>query len=80
MNDVSSKAKIVGVDEHSSAFLQYLDSQNLIIGTKIQVLEHFKYDNSMKINILTKNEVVISQKVARNLLVSLSKPSERGAF
>ena len=62
-------ATIIGVDEHSTAFLQYLDAQNLVIGTKIKILELYKYDNSMKIMILGKNEAVISQKVTQNLLV-----------
>ncbi|MEY4925643.1 MAG: hypothetical protein RI894_79, partial [Bacteroidota bacterium] len=64
------QATIVGVDEHSTDFLQYLDAQGLIIGTKITILEFYKYDNSMKISISTKKEVVISQKVAKNLLVT----------
>ena len=62
-------ATIMGVDEHSTAFLQYLDAQYLVIGTKIKILELYKYDNSMKIMILEGNEVVISQKVTQNLLV-----------
>ncbi len=63
-------ATIMGVDEHSSDFLQYLDAQGLIIGAKVVVLEFYKYDNSMKIAVLPEKEVVISQKVAQNLLVS----------
>lgn len=67
------KGSIAGVDEHSSAFLQYLAAQNLLIGREIQVLETYSYDNSMKILIATsQKEVVISQKVAQNLLVSRS--------
>ncbi len=68
---IGASATITGVDEHSSAFLQYLDAQNLVIGTKIKIQEHYKYDNSLKINILDKNEVVISQKVSQNLWVKL---------
>ena len=65
------KSSITGVDEHSSAFLQYLAAQNLLIGREIQVLETYSYDNSMKILIVaSQQEVVISQKVAQNLLVS----------
>ncbi len=60
---------VVGVDEHSSAFLQYLDQMHLGLGVKVKVLEIYKFDNSLKISLGAGKELTISNKVSENLLV-----------
>jgi DtxR family transcriptional regulator, Mn-dependent transcriptional regulator len=65
-------ATIVGVDEHSSDFLQYLDKHNLTIGTKIKIETINAYDNSLIIKGKRNKKISISSKVAQNLLVILS--------
>ncbi len=60
---------LVGVREHSSPFLQYLDQLKLSLGTSIRLIEKFDYDNSVKITIAGKQSVMISDKVAHNLLI-----------
>ena len=60
--------KCVGVDDTSTAFLQYLDSNGIALGTMITVIHKEPYDNSVKIQ-LKDTEIVVSQSVAKNLYV-----------
>jgi len=64
------KGMIVGVNDSSPEFLQYLEQKQLILGTKVRLLEKFTYDNSMAIEMNGKSEMTISNKVARNINIS----------
>lgn len=59
---------VVGVQEHSAPFLEYLDRLHLSLGAEIQILEKFDYDESIKIN-LAGSEIILSNKVSQNLFV-----------
>jgi len=61
---------ISGVRDHSTAFLQYLEQQKLIIGKKIKVVEVVDYDHSMVLE-MEHNKVHISREVANNLLIAV---------
>ncbi len=63
------KGIIVGVEEQSPAFLQYLDQNQLTIGSKIEIAEHHEYDNSKTVIIEGKAKNFISEKVGKNLIV-----------
>ncbi len=63
------KATVVGVQDDSEQFLQYLTQQNLMLGSKVEILEKFPYDQSLKILLNGKTEIVLSEKVCRNLYV-----------
>jgi DtxR family transcriptional regulator, Mn-dependent transcriptional regulator len=65
-------ASIVGVEESSSAFLQYLDSVKLRPGISFEVLKYFEYDSSMQIK-TDKDKLSISHLVAKNLKVTKLK-------
>lgn len=60
---------LVGVKEHTSEFLQYLNSQNIRLGSIISVEEVMNYDKSMRIKLDNKKEIMITSEVAQNLLV-----------
>ncbi|MEQ3663596.1 metal-dependent transcriptional regulator [Olleya sp.] len=60
--------KCVGVDDTSSAFLKYLDSNKIALGTKIVVVQKEPYDNSVKIK-FGEHELMVSQNVAKNLFL-----------
>lgn len=66
---VGEKGVIVGVQDHASAFLQYLDRINLGLGARIEVLEQFEYDESVKVKRMPSDELVLSKKVSQNLFV-----------
>jgi DtxR family Mn-dependent transcriptional regulator len=60
---------IVGVKEHHPEFLRYLENAKLILGTTIQVVKIFKWDNSFMIKCNKKQDISISDKVASNLYI-----------
>lgn len=66
------KGVLVGVQDHSTPFLQYLDKLSLGLGTSIEILEIFEYDESIRIRMNENQERVLSQKVSQNLLVTLN--------
>lgn len=67
--EVGKGGEVIGVGNHSSNFLKYLDQQKLGVGTNIQVLERFEFDNSVRIKVDDIQEIVLSEKVASNLLI-----------
>lgn len=58
-----------GVADHSSSFLKFLDKNNLKIGDKILVREIEEFDQTFKVTVHDKNELVLSLMAAQNLLV-----------
>ena len=60
---------VVGVQEHSPAFLRYLDKMELGLGVRVKVTEIFEFDSSVKVRLLSGKEFTISSKVSDNLLV-----------
>ncbi len=70
LSDFNDKnAVIVGVQEHSKPFLNYLDRLGLKLGTTIEVIETIEYDGSVRMKIDGGGEQIISSKVAQNLFV-----------
>ncbi len=70
---IGEKAVVVGVQEHSAVFLQYLDKMNLGLGASVGVQEIFEFDGSLKVTIEGHQDLVISSKVSENLLVQKTK-------
>jgi DtxR family Mn-dependent transcriptional regulator len=60
----------VGVKDTSSEFLQYLDKQEIALGSKIECVSKESFDQSLKIKVNEK-ELTISNKIASNLFVKL---------
>jgi len=63
------KGIVVGVQDHTTPFLQYLDRLDLILGSKVEIIERFAYDESVKILLNNEKEQLLSKKVAQNLFV-----------
>ncbi len=64
-----TSCKVVGVKDHSSSFLSYLESMDIELNTIIQIKTHHAFDSSMEILIEGKKEAHISKEVAQNLYV-----------
>lgn len=60
--------KVMGVTDHSTAFLKYLDKHHLIIGANITIKTIEEFDNSI-ILVCQKKEVNISPKAAECIIV-----------
>jgi DtxR family Mn-dependent transcriptional regulator len=67
---LAQKAVIVGVIDHQSSFLQYLDRTGLTLGVQVEVVECFQYDQSMRLRLPGGQELIVSHKVSQQLLVA----------
>jgi DtxR family Mn-dependent transcriptional regulator len=67
---VNANGIVLGVRDHSSSFLQYLEKMQLTIGKKIKVAEINDYDHSVILQVEDKR-IHISREVANNLLISI---------
>lgn len=63
--------KVVAVRDTSSAFLQQLEKLQLQIGTMLKVTEVMPYDNSVMVSREKGDAFLLSEKIARNILVAL---------
>jgi DtxR family Mn-dependent transcriptional regulator len=63
------KGVIVGVYEHSPAFLQFLDQLGLVLGASVEILEKYDFDESLRVMINDQKEWTISKKVSQNLFL-----------
>lgn len=68
--EVGRKAICVGVKDSSSAFLQYLDKQQIALGSTFQIIGKENFDLSLTL-LINKKEVTVSNKIAGNLFVKL---------
>lgn len=70
LSEITAGKKVicVGVKDSSSAFLQYLDKQQIALGSAIEVIakEHFDHSLTLRIN---DKQVTVSNKIAANLFV-----------
>ncbi|KGO84796.1 iron-dependent repressor [Flavobacterium rivuli WB 3.3-2 = DSM 21788] len=65
---VSKKVICVGVKDSSPPFLQYLDKQQIALGSSIEVVAKEDFDHSLSLRVDGKN-VTVSNKIASNLFV-----------
>lgn len=66
---VGDTGVIVGVIDHSAAFLQYLNKIQLVIHAKITIVEDEEYDKTKRILLNNSKQLTISHKVSANLLI-----------
>lgn len=62
------KGVIVGVNDSSSALLKYLTKEKLVLGTPVEILEIFDFDNSFKIESNGKTHN-ISEQITQNIFI-----------
>ncbi|MFN8299247.1 MAG: metal-dependent transcriptional regulator [Chitinophagales bacterium] len=63
------KGKVVGVKDSSSKFLQYLDAQQIHLGSEIEVTDIIEFDGSLSILLDKKKKAAISKMAAQNIFV-----------
>jgi DtxR family transcriptional regulator, Mn-dependent transcriptional regulator len=67
--DLGQRAILLGVSEHSPAFLQYLGKMGLGIGLHLFITDFNEFDKSLTVQINDQNSVFLSHDAAKNLLV-----------
>lgn len=70
------RGAVTGVDDHSAAFLQYLDQLGLGLGAELELLERFPYDHSVRVRTRDARELVLSEKVTKNLYLNILSDRE----
>jgi DtxR family Mn-dependent transcriptional regulator len=70
LSEISAGKRVicVGVKDSSPPFLQYLDKQQIALGSTFEVLSREDFDHSLSIKVDNK-EVTVSNKIASNLFV-----------
>ncbi|MFD2602447.1 MULTISPECIES: metal-dependent transcriptional regulator [Flavobacterium] len=70
LSEIAAGKKVicVGVKDSSSAFLQYLDKQQIALGSTIEVMSKEDFDMSLTLKLGDK-QVTVSNKIAANLFV-----------
>lgn len=68
--EIDQNGICIGVKDSSAAFLKYLDTNKIALGSSIKLLSKEDFDLSLKI-IIDSKEMVISNKIASNLFVKL---------
>ncbi len=68
---INKTATMVGVNEHTSSFLQYLNRINLTIGTQVIIVEKYDFDGSMLARINDEKEIILTNKICENVFVTL---------
>lgn len=64
-----SKVEIVRVNEDSLSLLKFLESNQLMLGTILFVIEKFPFDDSVRVQKENGDEINLSKKVAENVAV-----------
>lgn len=62
---------VTGVDDHSPAFLQYLDQLGLTLGAHLELIERVPYDQSLRIRTQDGRDITLSEKVGQNLFIKV---------
>ncbi len=60
---------VLGVKRHHADFLKYLDSIHLKPGAQIKILSIQDYDQSIKLKVADREEILITQQVSQDILV-----------
>jgi len=68
---VAQQAVVVGVKDHTTPFLQYLERTGLLLGVELNINERLEYDNSLQIEFMNGEKILVSQKVGQNLFVQM---------
>ena len=68
-----TKGVVTGVQDHSTAFLQYLGQLGLTLGARVELLERIPYDQSVRIRTGEAGEYTLSEKVSKNLFVTVNE-------
>lgn len=65
---LNKKYKLIGVSNHSSAFLQYLVKISFMIGDMVEIKEINAFDKSMSVILNNKSKTIFSYEITKNLL------------
>jgi DtxR family Mn-dependent transcriptional regulator len=63
------KLVVTAVTDQSTALLAFLNAKHIKLGTQLEIVERYEYDNSIEIKIKQQPSITISEQVAKNIMV-----------
>ena len=69
--NAGQQGTFTGVADHSPAFLNYLDKSGLSLGDSVKIKSIEDFDQTYTLQLKAKKELVVSNKVANSLLISI---------
>ncbi len=68
---IGSEIVIIGVEDHSTNFLNFLSEMNIELGTELSIKTKHSFDNSILVVNSENQKITLSQKVANNLFIKI---------
>lgn len=65
----AKRLEVAAVNDQSTALLEFLNAKGIKLGTQIEVIERYEFDNSVEIKIKNQPAFTISEQVSKNILV-----------
>ncbi|PSL42632.1 DtxR family iron (metal) dependent repressor [Chitinophaga niastensis] len=60
---------VTAVTDQSTALLAFLNAKGIKLGTQLEIVAHYEYDNSIEIKLKQLPALTISEQVAKNIMV-----------
>ncbi|MBV7531125.1 metal-dependent transcriptional regulator [Chitinophaga sp. sic0106] len=60
---------VTAVSDQSSALLAFLNAKSIKLGTQLEIIAHYEFDNSIEIKVKNQPAITISEQVAKNIMV-----------
>jgi len=67
---LNKPAKVSGIASQTTEMLELLRHKRITIGTRIEIKKKFPFDNSLELKIRNQQVIMISEQVAKNILVN----------
>lgn len=67
----SRRLEVAGVSDQSSQLLEFLNAKGIRLGTQIDVIERYAFDNSVEIKIRNQPAFTLSEQVSKTILVKI---------
>jgi len=68
--EISYEGIVIGLNDSSDAFLQYLNKLGIYIGAKIKIIDKIAFDNSVEVMIDEKQKNNLSNQIAENIYIA----------
>lgn len=65
----TKRLEVAGVSDQSSSLLEFLHAKGVHLGTQIDIIERYEFDNSVEIKIRNQPAFTISEQVSKSIMV-----------
>lgn len=65
----AKRLEVAGVSDQSSSLLEFLKAKGIRLGTQIEIIERYDFDNSVEIKIKNQSAFTISEQVSKTIMV-----------